>query len=57
MKRIAVLGMGIMGRGIALNLQRRGFSVAVWNRTAARVEAFRVPGTDAAGTREGRPER
>jgi 3-hydroxyisobutyrate dehydrogenase len=37
-----------MGRGIAANLLRKGFSVAVWNRTAARAEAFRELGADAA---------
>jgi 3-hydroxyisobutyrate dehydrogenase len=38
--------MGIMGRGIAANLVRKGFSTAVWNRTAARAEPFRALGAD-----------
>jgi 3-hydroxyisobutyrate dehydrogenase len=50
MIRVAVLGLGIMGRGIAGNLLRKGFSVAVWNRTAARAEAFRGLGADVAAT-------
>jgi 3-hydroxyisobutyrate dehydrogenase len=48
MIRVAVLGLGIMGRGIAGNLLRKGFSVVVWNRTAARAEAFRALGADVA---------
>ena len=50
MKRIAVLGMGIMGRGIAAILLRKGFPVAVWNRTAARAEPLRALGADVAGS-------
>jgi 3-hydroxyisobutyrate dehydrogenase len=48
--RIAVLGLGIMGRGIAGNLLRKGFSVTVWNRTAARAEPFRSQGADVAAS-------
>jgi 3-hydroxyisobutyrate dehydrogenase-like beta-hydroxyacid dehydrogenase len=33
MKRIAYLGLGIMGRGMASNLVNAGFEVTVWNRT------------------------
>ncbi len=40
---LAVLGLGVMGRSLALNAADRGFSVAVWNRapepTAAALEA------------------
>ena len=48
MIRVAVLGMGIMGRGMAANLLRKGFSTAVWNRTAARAQCFRELGAEAA---------
>lgn len=34
--RIAVLGLGIMGRGIALNYLKHGYDVTVWNRSAER---------------------
>jgi 3-hydroxyisobutyrate dehydrogenase len=50
MIRVAVLGLGIMGRGIAANLLRKGFPTTVWNRTAARAEAFRVLGATVAGS-------
>lgn len=35
MQNIAYLGLGIMGRGMAANLLKAGYSVTVWNRTAA----------------------
>ncbi|HEX8066050.1 MAG TPA: NAD(P)-dependent oxidoreductase [Thermoleophilaceae bacterium] len=38
MKRIAFLGLGIMGRPMAANLAAAGFEVTAWNRTAARAE-------------------
>ena len=37
-RRIAFLGLGIMGRPMARNLAAAGFEVTVWNRTAARAE-------------------
>lgn len=38
-KKIAYLGMGIMGRGMAANLVEAGYDVTVWNRTPARADA------------------
>lgn len=37
---VAVLGTGIMGAPIALNLARKGFAVRAWNRTGGRAEAL-----------------
>ncbi len=37
---IAVVGMAVMGRNLALNIESRGFTVAVHNRTARTLEAF-----------------
>ncbi|MBN2085475.1 MAG: NAD(P)-dependent oxidoreductase [Anaerolineales bacterium] len=48
MKRIAILGLGIIGGGIARNLLRKGHPVAVWNRTPARAEPLRALGAEAA---------
>jgi 3-hydroxyisobutyrate dehydrogenase-like beta-hydroxyacid dehydrogenase len=28
------IGLGIMGRGMALNLLKKGFKLVVWNRSA-----------------------
>ncbi len=38
-KRVAFLGMGIMGSRMAANVAGAGFDVAVWNRTASKAEA------------------
>jgi 3-hydroxyisobutyrate dehydrogenase-like beta-hydroxyacid dehydrogenase len=38
--RVAFLGLGIMGSRMAANLVRAGFEVTVWNRTAAKAQAF-----------------
>jgi 3-hydroxyisobutyrate dehydrogenase-like beta-hydroxyacid dehydrogenase len=37
---VGFLGLGIMGSRMAANLVRAGFELTVWNRTAARAEAF-----------------
>ena len=38
MQRIAVLGLGIMGGGIARNLLKAGYAVTVYNRTKAKAQ-------------------
>src|SRR4051794_32419405 len=38
-KRVAFLGMGIMGSRMAANVARAGFDLTVWNRTRERAEA------------------
>jgi 3-hydroxyisobutyrate dehydrogenase len=40
--KVAFLGLGIMGSRMAANLDRAGFELTVWNRTAARAEEFRA---------------
>lgn len=42
--RVAYLGMGIMGRGMAANLLRAGFVVTVWNRSAGRSDVLAALG-------------
>jgi glutamyl-tRNA reductase len=37
-ERIGFIGLGIMGRGMAANLLKAGFSLTVWNRTAGRAD-------------------
>ena len=39
-KNVGVIGLGIIGRGVAANLRRKGFQVFVWNRTPRRVPNF-----------------
>ncbi|MEX2253373.1 MAG: NAD(P)-dependent oxidoreductase [Thermoleophilaceae bacterium] len=41
-KRVAFLGLGIMGSRMAANLRRAGLEVVVWNRTRKHAEAFAV---------------
>lgn len=38
--RIAVLGIGLMGRPMTHNLIRAGFALSVWNRTRSKAEVF-----------------
>ena len=37
---IGLIGLGVMGRNLALNIADRGFTVAVYNRTVATTDAF-----------------
>lgn len=37
---IAVIGMEVMGRNLALNMESRGYTVAVYNRTAEKTKIF-----------------
>lgn len=44
METVAVLGMGLLGRGFAENLLAKGVSVRVWNRTADRCAPLATAG-------------
>jgi 3-hydroxyisobutyrate dehydrogenase-like beta-hydroxyacid dehydrogenase len=50
--RVAVLGLGTMGAGMARSLGRKGHRVALWNRTRSRADelARGIPGSAAAAT-------
>jgi 3-hydroxyisobutyrate dehydrogenase-like beta-hydroxyacid dehydrogenase len=39
-KNIGIIGLGIIGRGVAANLRRKGFQVYVWNRSPRSVPNF-----------------
>ena len=44
--KVAFLGLGIMGRPMAVNLAKAGHEVVVWNRTSGKIVAgARVAGT------------
>ncbi|MBW4647753.1 MAG: NADP-dependent phosphogluconate dehydrogenase [Kastovskya adunca ATA6-11-RM4] len=48
-----VIGLAVMGENLALNVESRGFPVAVYNRTAAKTEEFmakRAPGKNVTAT-------
>ena len=50
MQRVAILGLGIMGGGMAANWLAKGFEVSVWNRTRAKAEALAGKGAKIAAT-------
>jgi len=45
-KQFGVLGLAVMGQNLALNVASKGFSVAVFNRTAARTDEFMATGAE-----------
>jgi 3-hydroxyisobutyrate dehydrogenase len=47
MEKVGFIGLGIMGQGMARNLLKAGFSVAVWNRTSSRMEPLVEAGAKA----------
>ena len=40
LQAFGVIGLEVMGRNIALNIERNGFPIAVYNRTFAKTEHF-----------------
>ena len=48
--RVAFLGLGLMGSGMAANLVKREHEVVVWNRTPARTKALAEKGARVAST-------
>lgn len=53
---VAVLGFGVMGSGMARNLLKAGYDVAVWNRTREKAAAFQEEGGRLADTPEAAAE-
>ena len=37
-QQIGVVGMAVMGKNLALNIESRGYSVALFNRTGSKTE-------------------
>jgi 3-hydroxyisobutyrate dehydrogenase len=50
MQRVAILGLGIMGAGMAANWLAKGFELSVWNRTRAKAEPLAGKGAKVAAT-------
>lgn len=48
--KVAVLGLGIMGRGIVSNFLRQGYDVTVWNRTPEKAAELVEKGAHAAAS-------
>ena len=49
-ERVGVVGLGIMGKPMAANLMKAGFSVTVYNRTAAKADELRSEGAAVASS-------
>ncbi len=49
-ERVGVVGLGIMGKPMAANLMKAGFSVTVYNRTAGKAEELRSEGAAVASS-------
>jgi 6-phosphogluconate dehydrogenase len=51
--QFGMIGLAVMGENLALNVEDHGFSVAVWNREAEKVDLFlkKNPGKKLTGTR------
>jgi 6-phosphogluconate dehydrogenase len=38
--KIGLIGLGVMGENLALNIERNGYPIAIWNRTKEKVDEF-----------------
>ena len=47
---VGLIGLGLMGRPIAANLLKKGFSLTVWNRTPSRAQELASQGAKVAAT-------
>lgn len=50
MKSVAVIGLGIMGHGIADNFLKNGYQVTIWNRSKSRTKDLLVKGAELASS-------
>jgi 3-hydroxyisobutyrate dehydrogenase len=50
LRKIGIVGLGIMGRGMAANFLKKGHEVYVWNRTAAVADEFKKLGATVCAT-------
>ena len=49
-ERVGFIGLGIMGRAMATNILKAGFSLTVWNRTRERSNALAAAGASIASS-------
>src|ERR1017187_7824658 len=38
--KVGLIGLGVMGENLALNIERNGFPIAIYNRTIEKVDEF-----------------
>ena len=57
-KQIGLIGLGLMGRPMGMNLIKAGYALAVWNRTPSRADELVAAGAKLAKSpQEWRPHR
>jgi 6-phosphogluconate dehydrogenase len=39
-QNVGLIGLGVMGQNLILNMEDKGYSIAVYNRTSAKTENF-----------------
>ena len=44
---IGLIGLAVMGENLAMNMESKGFTVAVYNRTTSKVDDFTAGGQEA----------
>ena len=49
-QRIGFIGLGIMGKAMAANIQKAGYALTVFNRTAEKCEPFAQAGANVANS-------
>src|SRR5216117_2926761 len=52
-KKIGLIGLGLMGRPMGMNLLKAGYSLTVWNRTASRADELVAAGAKLAKSPQG----
>lgn len=50
MKKIGFIGLGLMGKGMSLNLLKAGFPLTVWNRTESKMKPLLEAGAEEGGS-------
>jgi len=51
--KVGLIGLGLMGRPMGLNLLKAGYALTVWNRTASRAESLVAAGAKLASSPQG----
>ena len=53
MQKVGLVGLAVMGENLALNIEEKGFPIAVFNRSVDKVDAFVAanPGKNIVGCR------
>src|SRR3990172_1018295 len=50
MRKVAIIGTGIMGNGMAINFLKNGYETFIWNRSPEKIQNLIEKGAKAAAT-------